>query len=153
MLIDTAANPSFRLQARAARVVAEDYLVNFETNRYSVPFMLIGKTVLITYRVPWKGTVPQRVRIPPGKLSLQPVAIGVSSQATPSASAARPHRVSAIRVGRAIVPRIFQAMALILRNSPRRCALFRFRATPSKAPSQQGVAERQEWRKADSTAG
>ena len=31
---------------------------------------------LITYRVPWKGTVPQRVRIPPGKLSLQPVAIG-----------------------------------------------------------------------------
>ena len=33
-------------------------------------------TFLITYRVPWKGTVPQRVRIPPGKLSLQPVAIG-----------------------------------------------------------------------------
>ena len=28
------------------------------------------------YGVPWKGTVPQRVRIPPGKLSLQPVAIG-----------------------------------------------------------------------------
>ena len=34
------------------------------------------KPYLITYRVPWKGTVPQRVRIPPGKLSLQPVAIG-----------------------------------------------------------------------------
>ena len=34
------------------------------------------KGFLITYRVPWKGTVPQRVRIPPGKLSLQPVAIG-----------------------------------------------------------------------------
>ena len=34
------------------------------------------KADLITYRVPWKGTVPQRVRIPPGKLSLQPVAIG-----------------------------------------------------------------------------
>ena len=31
---------------------------------------------LITYGVPWKGTVAQRVRIPPGKLSLQPVAIG-----------------------------------------------------------------------------
>ena len=31
---------------------------------------------LITYGVPWKGTVPQRVRIPPGELSLQPVAIG-----------------------------------------------------------------------------
>ena len=35
-----------------------------------------AKILLITYRVPWKGTVPQRVRIPPGKLSLQPVAIG-----------------------------------------------------------------------------
>ena len=34
------------------------------------------KYFLITYGVPWKGTVPQRVRIPPGKLSLQPVAIG-----------------------------------------------------------------------------
>ena len=37
---------------------------------------LAAKVDLITYRVPWKGTVPQRVRIPPGKLSLQPVAIG-----------------------------------------------------------------------------
>ena len=39
----------------------------------SIPELYI---FLITYRVPWKGTVPQRVRIPPGKLSLQPVAIG-----------------------------------------------------------------------------
>ena len=31
---------------------------------------------LTGYGVPWKGTIPQRVRIPPGKLSLQPVAIG-----------------------------------------------------------------------------
>ena len=36
----------------------------------------VASIILITYRVPWKGTVPQRVRIPPGKLSLQPVAIG-----------------------------------------------------------------------------
>ena len=35
-----------------------------------------GNPYLITYGVPWKGTVPQRVRNPPGKLSLQPVAIG-----------------------------------------------------------------------------
>ena len=34
------------------------------------------RAFLITYGVPWKGTVPQRVRNPPGKLSLQPVAIG-----------------------------------------------------------------------------
>ena len=37
---------------------------------------LFANRLLITYGVPWKGTVPQRVRIPPGKLSLQPVAIG-----------------------------------------------------------------------------
>lgn len=35
----------FRLQRRLARVVADDYLVSFETNRYSVPFHLIGQTV------------------------------------------------------------------------------------------------------------
>jgi transposase len=35
----------FRLQRRLARIVAEDYLVSFETNRYSVPFHLIGQTV------------------------------------------------------------------------------------------------------------
>jgi len=49
-LIDTRAQPSFRLQARAARVVAEDYLVSFETNRYSVPFTLIGETVELERR-------------------------------------------------------------------------------------------------------
>ena len=40
------------------------------------PAMSRPRPHLITYGVPWKGTVPQRVRIPPGKLSLQPVAIG-----------------------------------------------------------------------------
>ena len=44
-LIATTAQPSFKLQARAMRRVAEDYLVSFETNRYSVPFTLIGKSV------------------------------------------------------------------------------------------------------------
>lgn len=42
--------PRFRLQARAARIVAEDYLVSFETNRYSVPFTLIGQIVEIERR-------------------------------------------------------------------------------------------------------
>ena len=32
---------------------------------------LCVKDLLITYAVPWKGTVPWRVGIPPGKLSLQ----------------------------------------------------------------------------------
>ena len=47
-------------------------------DRHSLTVMAeaMAKHVLITYGVPWKGTVPQRVRIPPGKLSLQPVAIG-----------------------------------------------------------------------------
>ena len=44
-LIPTAGQPLFRLEARQARIVASDYLVSFETNRYSVPFGLIGQTV------------------------------------------------------------------------------------------------------------
>ena len=50
----------------------QDCLVVLE----SLGYVLGAYTFLITYGVPWKGTVPQRVRIPPGKLSLQPVAIG-----------------------------------------------------------------------------
>jgi transposase len=37
--------PSFRLEARLMRIVAEDYLVSVDTNRYSVPFSLIGQPV------------------------------------------------------------------------------------------------------------
>jgi transposase len=44
-LVGTAGHPSFRLEARQPRVVADDYLVSFETNRYSVPFTLIGQAV------------------------------------------------------------------------------------------------------------
>jgi transposase len=44
-LVPTASQPSFRLEARLARIVAEDYLVSVDTNRYSVPFTLIGQTV------------------------------------------------------------------------------------------------------------
>ena len=49
-LIDTRTQPSFRLQARAARIVAGDYLVSFDTNRYSVPFTLIGQSVELERR-------------------------------------------------------------------------------------------------------
>jgi hypothetical protein len=44
-LVGTAGHPSFRLEARQPPIVADDYLVSFETNRYSVPFTLIGQTV------------------------------------------------------------------------------------------------------------
>src|SRR5439155_1176535 len=49
-LAATASQPGFRLEARQPRRVAEDYLVSFETNRYSVPFALIGQTVEVTRR-------------------------------------------------------------------------------------------------------
>ncbi len=49
-LLPTAGQPSFRLEARQARIVADDYLVSFETNRYSVPFPLIGQPVEVLRR-------------------------------------------------------------------------------------------------------
>ncbi len=49
-LIATGGQPGFRLEASQPRRVAEDYLVSFETNRYSVPFTLIGETVEVTRR-------------------------------------------------------------------------------------------------------
>ncbi|MBI4587341.1 MAG: IS21 family transposase [Candidatus Rokubacteria bacterium] len=49
-LLPTASQPSFRLEARQTRIVADDYLVSFETNRYSVPFPLIGQPVEILRR-------------------------------------------------------------------------------------------------------
>lgn len=44
-LIPTAGQPAFLHQARSSRIVADDWLVSFRSNRYSVPFPLIGKTV------------------------------------------------------------------------------------------------------------
>jgi transposase len=44
-LVCTAGHPAFRLEASYPRVVAEDFLVSLDTNRYSVPFRLIGRTV------------------------------------------------------------------------------------------------------------
>lgn len=50
LLIATCAQPSFRLEAKVERVVADDYLVAYRTNRYSVPFRLIGKRVEVLCR-------------------------------------------------------------------------------------------------------
>ncbi len=44
-LVPVTEHPSFRLRARQSRIVASDYLVSFDTNRYSVPFSLISQTV------------------------------------------------------------------------------------------------------------
>lgn len=49
-LVPTTSQPSSRLEARLTRIVAEDYLVNVDTHRYSVPFTLIGQTVEVLRR-------------------------------------------------------------------------------------------------------
>lgn len=45
MLIPSAGQPSFLTDVRLSRMVASDYLVSLDTNRYSVPFTLIGQAV------------------------------------------------------------------------------------------------------------
>jgi transposase len=49
-LMPVGARPGYRLEAGFTRVVAEDYLVTLDTNRYSVPFGLIGQTVEVQRR-------------------------------------------------------------------------------------------------------
>jgi Transposase and inactivated derivatives len=49
-LLSTTSHPSFRLDARLTRTVADDYLVSVDTNRYSVPFILIGQSVEVVRR-------------------------------------------------------------------------------------------------------
>ncbi len=49
-LVATRHQPPFRLDATYPRVVAEDFLVSLDTNRYSVPFRLIGRTVEVQRR-------------------------------------------------------------------------------------------------------
>jgi len=46
-VVPTDRQPGFQYDACHARLVAEDYLVSVETNRYSVPFTLIGQPVEI----------------------------------------------------------------------------------------------------------
>ena len=49
-LLPRVGRPGFRLEARFARIVAEDFLVSLDTNRYSVPFTLIGHAVEVERR-------------------------------------------------------------------------------------------------------
>ncbi|MFA5028808.1 MAG: IS21 family transposase, partial [Candidatus Methylomirabilota bacterium] len=49
-LLATTHQPAFRLDATYPRVVADDFLVTLETNRYSVPCRLIGRTVEVQRR-------------------------------------------------------------------------------------------------------
>jgi len=49
-LLPRAGRPGYKLEARFTRVVADDFLVSLDTNRYSVPFALIGHTVEVERR-------------------------------------------------------------------------------------------------------
>lgn len=49
-LLPTHRQPSFLTDARVSRIVAQDWLVSFRTNRYSVPYRLIGATVEVQAR-------------------------------------------------------------------------------------------------------
>lgn len=49
-LLPRSARPGFKLEARFPRIVAEDFLVSLDSNRYSVPFTLIGHTVEVERR-------------------------------------------------------------------------------------------------------
>ena len=46
-LLPTTHPPAFRLEATYPRVVAADFLVSLDTNRYSVPFRFIGRPVAV----------------------------------------------------------------------------------------------------------
>jgi len=46
-LVPTREQPAFRLEATSPRVVADDFLGSLDTNRYSGPFRLIGRTVQV----------------------------------------------------------------------------------------------------------
>lgn len=49
-LMPRAGRPGYKLEARFTRIVADDFLVSLDTNRYSVPFSLIGHTVEVERR-------------------------------------------------------------------------------------------------------
>jgi hypothetical protein len=78
-LAPTAGHPSFLQAMVRDRRVAEDWLVSIDGNRYSVPFMLIGKSVQVvrqggTWVIRHRGAVvaEHAVRAGRGQLSVKP---------------------------------------------------------------------------------
>lgn len=74
-LIATLDQPSFFQALRRERVVAEDWLVAIDTNRYSVPWRLIGKSVAVvrvgdTWQISHAGGVVARHPILSGRHQL-----------------------------------------------------------------------------------
>ena len=52
-LLVVGGQPGFALARSVTRIVAEDWLVSFEANRYSVPFRLVGQTVNVKREGEW----------------------------------------------------------------------------------------------------
>jgi transposase len=76
LLIPLAARPSFQLEGPRSRIVADDYLVSVDTNRYSVPFQLIGRVVEVVrrddeVRVLHRGAVVATHRVLTGKYEVR----------------------------------------------------------------------------------
>lgn len=78
-LIATAGQPSFLAALVRDRVVAEDWLVSIDSNRYSVPCRLIGKTVQVVrsgglWQIRYRGEVVAEHAVLAGRhqLSIQP---------------------------------------------------------------------------------
>ena len=79
-LAPTAGHPSFLAPMVRDRIVADDWLVSIEGNRYSVPFALIGKTVQVvrqggSWVIRYRGAVVAEHAVLAGRaqLSVQPV--------------------------------------------------------------------------------
>lgn len=75
-LVRTLDRPSFFQALRRSRVVAEDWLVAIDANRYSVPWRLIGKTVEVvrvgdTWQISHQGQVVAEHAVLPGRHQLR----------------------------------------------------------------------------------
>jgi len=78
-LVATHGQASFLQAMQRDRVVADDWLVSIDANRYSVPWRLIGKTVQVVrhgaaWQIRYRGSVVAEHEVLPGKyqLSIQP---------------------------------------------------------------------------------
>ena len=78
-LVATRDHPSFLQATPRDRVVADDWLVSIDTNRYSVPWRLIGKTVQVvrvggTWQIAYRGELVAEHEVLSGRhrLSIKP---------------------------------------------------------------------------------
>jgi hypothetical protein len=115
LLIPTASQPSFRLEAPLIRIVAEDYLVSVDTNRYSVPFALINQTVDVQRRGGTLRIFHRGSRSP----SIPSCRAGINSASCPNTVRAR----SRAQLGTATRPRPVM-------GRPPRCRWSRFVISP-----------------------